>query len=72
MTGLLVAGFTHYEAQRSAILEDLLSGILPNLAGAKGKLGRTFMISGQTGGAILMFSALFLQILQVGGLDFRA
>lgn len=67
-----MAGFTHYEAQRSAILEDLLSGILPNLAGAKGKLGRTFMISGQTGGAILMFSALFLQILQVGGLDFRA
>ena len=64
--GLLVAGFRRFRAQRGALMEEVLTALLPNLALARGHTPRRFLV-GDGGGAtaIHVASALFLQMLQV-------
>ena len=63
-----MAGFESYGSQRASIIEDLVSGVMPNLPVGKGKVWRSYILSGGRSAGILMFSALLLQLLQVRGL----
>jgi len=62
--GLLVAGFKAFKGQRGALLDELMTAVLPNLPGGK-KTRRAFVIGEDRDTAIQMISALLLQLVQV-------
>ena len=61
---LLVEGFRQYPDQRSAILDDIMGSVLPNLAMGK-RAQREFLIGDTNELRIQMVSALLMQLPQV-------
>lgn len=57
-------GFRHYPAQRSAILDDIIGSVLPNLRMGK-RTQRDFLCGDASQLKIQMLSALMLQLVQV-------
>jgi hypothetical protein len=64
IAGLLVAGFKQIKGQRAALLDELMTTVVPNLPTAKRTL-RSFIIGDASMSNIQMISALLLQLLQV-------
>ena len=60
----LVEGFRQYPAQRSAVLDDIMSAVLPNLPTGK-CMQRAFLIGDEEQLRTQMVSALMLQLVQV-------
>lgn len=61
---VLVEGFRQYPAQRSAVLDDILMAVLPNLPTGK-CTQRAFLIGDEEQLRTQMVSALLLQLVQV-------
>lgn len=61
---LLVEGFRRYPAQRSALLDDIMGSVVPNLPMGK-RTQREFLIGDTSQLRIQMVSALMLQLVQV-------
>ena len=57
-------GFRHYPAQRSAVLDDIMGSVLPNLPMGK-RTQREFLCGDASQLRIQMLSALMLQLVQV-------
>ena len=60
----LVEGFRQYPAQRSAVLDDIMGAVLPNLPTGK-CTQRAFLIGEEEPLRTQMVSALILQLVQV-------
>ena len=66
----LVEGFRQYPAQRSAVVDDIMGAVLPNLPTGKGTQ-RAFLIGDEEQLRTQMVSALILQLVQVSS-DYRS
>ena len=61
---VITEGFQHYPNQRSAILDDIMGLVLPNLPMGK-RTQREFLCGDASQLRIQMLSALMLQLVQV-------
>ena len=61
---MIKEGFRHYPLQRSAVLDDILGLVLPNLPMGK-RTQREFLCGDANQLRIQMLSALMLQLVQV-------
>jgi hypothetical protein len=57
-----VAGFKRFKDQRQALLDEVITGVLPNLPTSR--CARRFVIGDNTDAAILVVSALLLHFMQ--------
>ncbi len=60
-----MAGFKRFKEQRQALLDEVMTGVLPNLP--TGRSSRTFVIGDNSDAAILTVSALLIYFMQARG-----